>query len=139
MNSCLQAVLTALDHLNSPVKDGSPLYNYLMFVKDSERVMPLDPTDIKNLLYLQEKTRILNKRVSPVFRLFHFAGTASTNEAELCLEVMERHGQQDCRDFFSCLLPNKEALPDVVGILQFSCEEFTVCSSSHRCRTIKQF
>ena len=67
--------------------------------------------------------------MSPVFRLFHFEGTTSTNEAELCLEVMERHGQQDCRDFFSCLLPNREAWPDVVRLFQFSFEEFTICST----------
>ena len=129
MNSCLQVVLTALDHLNSPLQNGSPLYNYLLYLKDSERVMPLDPTEIKDLIYLQEKRRILEQKVSPIFRLFHFAETTSTNEAELCLEVAEKQGQQDCRDFFSCLLYNRVAWPDVVRPFQFSVEEFTVCSS----------
>ena len=129
MNSCLQVVLTALDHLDPPVKSGSPLYNYLMYFKDSVRVMPLDPTPVKNLIYLQEKRRILEQNVSPIFRLFNFAGTTSTNEANLCLEVLKRPGQQDCRDFFSCLLANEGAWPDVVRLFKFSTQEFTVCSS----------
>ena len=129
MNSCLQAVLTALDHLNSPITNGSLLYNYLMYLQNSERTMPLDPTEIKNIIYLQEKRRIIEKGVSPVFRLFHFAETRSTNEADLLREVLEKQGQQDCRDFFECLLPNKEAWPDVVKLFQFSLEEFTTCIS----------
>ena len=129
MNSCLQVVLTALDHLDPPVKSGSPLYNHLMYFKDSVRVMPLDPTPVKNLIYLQEKRRILEQNVSPIFRLFNFAGTTSTNEANLCLEVLKRPGQQDCRDFFSCLLANEGAWPDVVRLFKFSTQEFTVCSS----------
>ena len=64
-----------------------------------------------------------------VFRLFHFEGTISSNEADLCLEIMERQGQQDCRDFFSCLLYNKEAWPDVFKLFKFTIEGFTVCSS----------
>ena len=129
MNSCLQAVLTALDHLNSPVQNGSPFYNYLMYFQDSERVMPLDPTEIKNLIFHQEKRRIVETNVSPVFRHFHFEGTTSSNEADLCVEVLERQRQQDCRDFFSCILSNKKAWPDVSNLFEFSIEEFTVCLS----------
>ena len=129
MNSCLQVVLTALDHFKPKIKNGSLLYNYLMYLQDSERTMPLDPTEIKNIIYLQEKRRIIEKGVSPIFRLFHFAETRSTNEANLLREVLEKQGQQDCRDFFECLLPNKEAWPDVVKLFQFSLEEFTKCIS----------
>ena len=129
MNSCLQAVLIALDHLDSPVRNGSPLYNYLMYFQDPERVMPLDPTEIKNLIFHQEKKRIVEKNVSPVFRHFHFEGTTSSNEADLCIEALERQGQQDCRDFFSCILSNKKAWPDVCKLLSFSIEEYTVCIS----------
>ena len=129
MNSCLQVVLTALDHLDPPVKSGSPLYNYLMYFKDSVRVMPLDPTPVKDLIYLQEKWRILEQNVPSISRLFNFAGTTSTNEAELCLEVLGRPGQQDCRDFFLCLQANKGAWPDVFNLFKFSMEESMVCSS----------
>ena len=129
INSCLQVVLTALDHLNPPSQNGSLLYNYLMFLQDSERTMPLDPTEIKNIIYLQEQRRIIEKRVSPIQRLFHFADTTATNEVDLCLEAMESQKQQDCRDFFECLLPNKEAWPDVVGLFEFSVTESIVCSS----------
>ena len=129
LNSCLQLVLTALDHLKSCIKNGSPLYNYLMYFQDSERVMPLNPIEIKNLIYLQEKRRILKTNVPAIFRLFHFEGTTSSNEADLCLEILERQGQQDCRDFFSCILSNKKAWPDVCKLFEFSIEEFTVCLS----------
>ena len=91
--------------------------------------MPLDPTEIKNIIYLQEQRRIIEKRVSPIQRLFHFADTTATNEVDLCLEAMESQKQQDCRDFFECLLPNKEAWPDVVGLFEFSVTESIVCSS----------
>ena len=100
-----------------------------MYLQDPERTMPLDPIEIKNIIYLQEQRRIIEKRVSPIFRLFHFADTTSTNEADLCLQAMESQKQQDCRDFFDCLLYNKEAWPDVVGLFQYSVEEFTVCPS----------
>ena len=129
MNSCLQVVTTAMDHLNPQVKSGSPLYTYLMYLQDSKREMPLDPTEIKNLIYLQERRRIIEKNVLPIYRLFHFEGTTSSNEADLCLELLERHGQQDCKDFFSCLILNKQAWPDVFSLFQFSVEEFTICSS----------
>ena len=128
INSCLQALLTSLDHCRDVSSLRSPLGDILLWLKDSVKRECLDPSIVKELIYAQEKQRIVTNKVSPESRLFHFSNTISFGPDELELEIQPR-GQQDSKDFFICLNENQNAWPDVYNLFKFSLSQYTKCSS----------
>ena len=94
LNSCLQLVLTALDHFDSPSIFESELGLELIRLRDSNQESSLNPTTVKNIIVATEDTRIA-VRISEL-------EAEIQNEAELehQINVVRRlrydllHGQQ---------------------------------------------
>ena len=126
INSCLQALLSVIHHGDSVSKNGSTLWELLLWYKGKDSNVVIDPTEVKDLFYNMEKQRIVNANVNPQARLFHFANSISQTLEELDVEILQS-GQQDCKDFFICIEENKEHWLDVFDFFKFSMVTYTVC------------
>ena len=132
LNSCMQLVLAAFDHLTELATNGSPLWKLLIQYKMKDEGDIINPLEIRDLLLAKERDRILLKGVRSENRLFHYANTNSTNEYRLkSLSEASRIGQQDCKDFFVCIEQNKESWADVYSVFDFSTTKSTLC---HNCQ-----
>ena len=132
LNSCLQLVLTALDHFDSPSIFESELGLELIRLRDSNQESSLNPTTVKNIIVATEDTRIA-VRISQL-------EAEIQNEAELehQINVVRRlrydllHGQQCIRDFFMCIKENAESWPDVCFPFYFKIKHSTICCGCHQ-------
>ena len=131
MNSCLQTMLAALDHSDDLSLSGSTFWELLLWYKGMGTDTPINPVEIKELLYSRKRQRIIEGNVSPQFRLFHFANTTTTDPEEL-EQHLNRRGQQDCKDFFICIEENKEHWQDIYNLFKFSYFNYTICSNCHQ-------
>ena len=131
MNSCLQTMLAVLDHLDVLDYSGSTFWELLLWYKGMDTNTPINPQEIKELLYSRERQRIIERNVSPQFRLFHFANTTSIVPDEIDLQL-NQGGQQDCKDFFICIEENKEHWRDIYNFFKFSYHNYTVCTQCHQ-------
>ena len=131
MNSCLQSMLAILDHSDDVNYAGSTFWELLLWYKGMDTNTPINPQEIKELLYSRERQRIIERNVSPQFRLFQFAHTTTTDPDELDLQLNQR-GQQDCKDFFICMEENKEHWQDIYNLFKFSYFNYTVCTNCHQ-------
>ena len=127
LNSCLQLILTALDHFESPILFNSELGEELMRLRNSDHNVSLDPTMAKNIIVEAEDTRIA-LRISEI-------------EKEVPDEVQQQHqiegvrrlrhdllhGQQCIRDLFLCLQENIVSWPDICSVFNFKLTYSTVC------------
>ena len=52
-------------------------------LKNQDKTTPIDPVDIKEVLYRIEKQRIIYFGINPELRLFHFNMTNATTYEEL--------------------------------------------------------
>ena len=59
LNSCLQLVLTAMDHLENIAEFGSDLWSQLIWLQGKDPSVVLDPTDIKNVIFTAERQRLV--------------------------------------------------------------------------------
>ena len=127
LNSCLQLILTALDHFESPILFNSELGEELVRLRNSALHISLDPTTAKNIIVEADDTRIA-LRISEI-------------EKEVPDEVQQQHqiegirrlrhdllhGQQCIRDLFLCLQENIVSWPDVCSVFNFKVTYSTVC------------
>ena len=64
LNSCLQLVLTAMDHFGNIAEFGSDLWNQLIWLQGKDPSVVLDPTDIKKCHNHHRKTKINQRKPS---------------------------------------------------------------------------
>ena len=119
MNSTLQLLLTGLDHAEECSIHGSPLWDILMYLKNQDKITPLDPSPVKMLLLTKESQRISsNERLKN--KLF-----SSIEDHPLDLNL--RIGQQDARDFFICIKENQQQWNDVFDKFKIKTGSYTSC------------
>ena len=135
LNSCLQLILTALDHTDSTNQFTSDLGNELINLKFNEESQSLDPTETKNILVSTENTRValrlseLESEISDPIELQHQLELVE----RLCLDLYS--GQQCVKDFFLCLCENAVSWPDVCSIFNFSVTYSTLCCACDNLNT----
>ena len=128
LNSCMQLVLAAVDHLNEISPDGSKLWETILSFKSNDFNQIINPLEVRDILIEKELERIISERTSPENRLFHFAGSTTNSERRLKqLSEASRLGQQDCKDFFIGIQENKQHWMDVYEIFKFSAARKTRC------------
>ena len=71
LNSCLQLVLTTLDHKDDVSPTGSVLWNDLLWMQGKNPSVVLDPTDVKHVILKTERQRIVRENVVPNHMLFY--------------------------------------------------------------------
>ena len=127
LNSCLQLLLTALDHVDSSASFKSELGEELIRLRDSDQESSLDPTVVKNIIVTAEDTRIavrlseLEAEIKDKEELRHQTEIVQTLRYNLL------HGQQCIRDFFLCMQENAVSWLDVTSLFYFTIKYSTVC------------
>ena len=133
LNSCLQLILTGIEHADSLVQFESELGEELKrLLKASNTNISLDPITVKNIIVAAEDTRI-------ALRLSELEASIE-NEAELehQIEVVRSlrynllEGQQCIRDLFLCLQENIVNWPDVCSHFYFTITYSTICCGCDR-------
>ena len=128
LNSCMQLVLAAFDHLSDLDTNGSPMWKLLLSYKMKTEDEVINPLEIRDLLLEKERMRIVSKNVQPVNRLFHYANSTTMDVNRLKhMSEASRIGQQDCKDFFECFEQNRESWDDVYNLFKFSITKATLC------------
>ena len=126
LNASLQLILTAFDTTPDLATEGSDFWKELLKLRTQSST--LNPKLINQMLLNQEIMRILTEDVSGPARLFQFENTTTINVEELHqLRDQECPGQQDSRDFFTCLEQNKESWLDVYKLFNFTTFHSTTC------------
>ena len=130
MNSCLQLVLTALDHEDACQESGSSLWEQLIFLKKQGNSSSLDPLPIRNTIVNIEKARILEQNIAPLNRLFGLRSAVNYQPKNFMQNThgSTKLGQQDCKDFFVCLSENKHHWLDVYKLFMVESVSFTTCT-----------
>ena len=137
LNSCLQFLLTALDHTHSPQLFTSELGIELHQLQHKETSFGLDPTMVKNTLVSTENTRIairlseLEAEVNDPYELQHRVEVVEGLRLDL------QSGQQCVKDFFFCLEENILSWPDVGSVLNFEVNYSTKCCACNNVTTSK--
>ena len=127
LNSCLQLLLTAIDHIDYPILLESELGTELMQLKMDNQAKPLDPTEVKNIIVASEDTRItlrlseLATEILDPVELNHKSDVVKRQRFDLL------SGQQCIRDLFLCLQGNAESWPDVSSLFYFKITHSTTC------------
>ena len=138
INSCLQLVLTAIDHIET----GSPLWEHLIWLIKKGKSSSLDPLPIRDHIISKEKQRIVQENITPINRLFDLGQNDNFEEENLFLspgsQRRSRLGQQDSKDFFVCLAENKEHWLDVYLLFMANSVNSTTCSSCNNVSTPHQ-
>ena len=130
LNCCMQLMLCAFDHMsNQDAEDKSDFWKVLWNMKEVENCS-LNVLPVRDILIQRERQRIVEESVVPQNRLFHFAGTHTTDLNSLqSISESSRIGQQDCKDFFLSLWENRHYWPDVCSLFNISLLKFTTCLS----------
>ena len=130
INSCLQIILTAIDHRDSYEESGSPLWNELILLIKQGNSSSLDPLPIRDILINKEKERILEGNIAPANRLFDLGSVEVFQDSNILVDPsgIRRIGQQDCKDFFICLSENRQHWYDVFSLFMVESVSFTTCS-----------
>jgi hypothetical protein len=131
INSCLQLVLTAMDHKMTCKKTGSPLWEHFIWLIKKGKSSSLDPLPIRDIMVNTEKQRILKGNIAPMNRLFDLGSVQVFEESNLVMEPSrrERMGQQDCKDFFICISENRQHWNDIFSLFKVNSISFTTCTS----------
>ena len=126
LNSCLQLVLTAIDHLEDITEFGSDLWNQLIWLQGKDPSVDLDPTDIKNEIIKTEQQRLIERNIPQSNMLFDLGNLPIMYEGGS--SSVNRIGQQDCQDFFLCLDENRELWYDVFNLFKVNTLSMTECA-----------
>merc|ERR1712030_7480 len=70
LNSCLQLILTAMDHIEDIVETGSVLWDHLLWLQGKDHSVDLDPTDVKFVIINTERERIVRNNIQHNNMLF---------------------------------------------------------------------
>ena len=120
LNSCLQLILSALDHSNSVHAFTSELGQELLRLQRSEPEFALDAANVKQIIVTAEDTRIatrlseLQEEIADRIQL----NARIADVEKLRLNLL--HGQQCVRDLFVCLNENVMNWPDVFSHFGFN-------------------
>ena len=132
LNSCLQLILTAMDHSLSTANFNSELGKELFNLHNSDQTKSLDPTTIKNIVVTAEDTRIATRLSELTAESDDQDQLATQSRAIENLRLNLISGQQCVRDFFLCLEENLLNWPDVYSCFGFKLTHSTkCCSCSH--------
>jgi hypothetical protein len=134
LNSCLQLVLTTLDHKDDVSPTGSVLWNDLLWMQGKNPSVVLDPTDVKHVVLKTERQRIVRENVAPNHMLFDLGNLPICYDHTRQIR-RDRIGQQDCKDFFYCLDENRQAWPDVFDLFKINTLSETECYSCNNVST----
>ena len=129
LNSCLQLILTAMDHTSSSTDFTSELGKELLFLHNSEQNKSLNPTTIKNIVVTAEDTRIATRLSELAADIDDQDQLATQSRAIENLRLNLISGQQCVRDFFLCLEENLINWPDVYACFGFKLTHSTICCS----------
>ena len=127
LNSCLQLILSGLDHLQEEIEFESELGLMLYNLKKLDPKTAIDPTDIKNTIIFAEDMRIARRKSEITNQI------QDKNELAKRLDNIDRMylnlktGQQCGRDFFICLSENLETWIDVYKMFSFTTINLTIC------------
>ena len=127
LNSCLQLILTAMDHSISTQSFTSELGEELLQLQHGDQNTSLDPTNIKDIVVTAEDTRIAT-RLSELSTEIH--DQRQLDERTRAIENLRLNlstGQQCVRDFFLCLTENVICWPDVYSTFGFKITHSTKC------------
>ena len=131
LNSCLQLLLTAIDHSEESLSFSSELGNELKRLQMNNDNI-LNPTTVKNIIVTAEDTRIatrLSEITSEIDDQIELENQAMAVE-NMRLNLLS--GQQCVRDFFLCLHENILSWPDVFLPFSFQITHSTVCCSCNQ-------
>ena len=126
LNSCLQLIFTAMDHLDSIPERGSVLWDHLVLMQGKDPSSVLDPSDLKYVLINTERNRISRDNVHPLNRLFDLGNIPILYDEPYSVNSI---GQQDCKDFFYAINENRETWPDVFNLFKVNTISSTQCVS----------
>ena len=130
LNSCMQLMLTLLDHSDQVFLTARSELLQLLFSLKGDGVKTLNPLPVRDLLMKTERQRIISDNVAPSNRLFHYFETTTTDVKRLeKLSEASRIGQQDCLDFFVCLNENNSHWQDIASLFEISTFQMTICQS----------
>ena len=135
LNSCLQLILTAMDHMVSTISLTSELGQELLNLQHRDQDTSLDPTQIKDILVTAEDTRIATRLSELPMEVDDQSELDNRSRAVQNLRLDLRSGQQCVRDFFICINENLINWPDVYSCFGFNITHSTTCVS---CRHIHQ-
>ena len=127
VNSCLQLILTAMDHFQLAQSFTSDLGEELLHLQHSDQNTSLNPTNVKNIVVTAENTRIAT-RLSEISTEIH--DQRQLDERTRGIENLRLNlysGQQCVRDFFLCLNENVLCWPDVYSTFGFKITHSTKC------------
>ena len=127
LNSCLQLVLTAFDHMENIAETGTVLWDHFIWMKEKDPSSALDPTSIKGIILQTERDRAVRENILHNRMLFDVGNLPLLYDDGG--QSIQRIGQQDCKDFFYCLNENQDVWPDVFSMFKVSTLERTQCVS----------
>ena len=127
LNSCLQLLLTAIDHSEIPVSFSSELGNELILLQLNKEANILDPTTIKHIIVTSEDTRIATRLSEITSEIDDQIELENRTRAIESLRLNLISGQQCVRDFFLCLQENILSWPDVFLTFSFKITHSTTC------------
>ena len=129
LNSCIQLILTAIDHHGSQDIFKSELGIELVRLQQSEQDTSLDSTDVKFILVTSEDTRIATRMSELANEIDDPVLLEHRTEDIQSLRLNLISGQQCVRDFFLCLNENFLSWPDVYFCFRFGMTHSTRCCS----------
>ena len=135
LNSCLQLILNAMDHLGSKPSLSSELGIELLHLQHSDQHKSLDPTHIKDIIVTAEDTRIATRISELTMEIDDHIEHENRSRAIQNLRLDLRGGQQCVRDFFICMNENVINWPDVYSCFGFNITHSTTCVS---CKHVNQ-
>ena len=129
LNSCLQLLLSGIDHTEIASSFSSELGNELLRLKINREGNILDPTTIKNIIVTTEDTRIATRLSEITSEINDPVQLENQTRVVESLRLNLLRGQQCVRDFFLCLQENFLSWPDVWLSFQFKITHSTSCDS----------
>ena len=126
LNSCLQLLLTGLDHTDSALSFTSELGNELLKLK-YQNDKSLDPTTTKNIIVATEDMRIASRLSELAAEIDEPVELERRTVAVKKLRLNLLTGQQCVRDFFVCLEENLESWIDIYLTLKFTTTRSSTC------------
>ena len=130
LNSCLQFMVGGIfDHKENQVttSQNSKLWQMLNEIKQQKG--KINPLGVLNLILSKERDRIMKHNIKPNASHFHYAETTENQLSKLMVldHNMPKIGQQDCREFFTCLESCKDEWKDVCDLFNCTLKVYTYC------------
>jgi hypothetical protein len=135
LNSCIQLILSAMDHSESQDIFTSELGMELLHLQRSEQSSSLDSINVIHILVTSEDTRIAIRISELATEIDDPIQLEIRTDDIQSLRLNLISGQQCVRDFFLCINDNFLSWPDVYLFFRFEITHSTSCSS---CNNINQ-